>query len=151
MRADHRLAVVVDTNVWISAALSRVGAPALVVRHVLAHGVPVFSEQTFAELQTRVWKAKFDRYLSMEVRERLLHDLNAAARWIDVPPAIAAVTHCRDKDDDPFIHAALAAGAPWLVTGDQDLLIVPPIAGLQIITPAAALALPAFGGSSPVT
>lgn len=145
MKADH-LAVVVDTNVWISAALSRSGAPALVVRHVLAHGLPVFSEQTFAELQTRLWKPKFDRYLSMDARKNLLHDLNAAAFWVDVPAAIAAVAHCRDGDDDSFIHAALAAGAPWLVTGDQDLLTVPPLEGLRITSPAAALALSAFGG-----
>jgi uncharacterized protein len=151
MKADHRLAVVVDTNVWISAALSRSGSPSLVVRQVLAHGVPVFTDQTFNELQTRLWRPKFDRYLSIEIRQRLLHDLNAAALWIDVPPATAAVAHCRDKDDDAFIHAALAAGAPWLVTGDQNLLTVPPIEGLQIITPAAALALPAFGRSSAAT
>jgi putative PIN family toxin of toxin-antitoxin system len=145
MRADHRVAVVVDTNVWISAALSRRGAPALVVQYVLAHGLPVFSERTFSELQARLWKPKFDRYLNMDVRERLLHDLNAAAHWVDVPAAIGAVAHCRDADDDHFIHAALAAGASWLIAGDQDLLDVPPIEGLQIITPAAALALPAFG------
>ncbi len=146
MKADRRIAVVVDTNVWISAALSRTGAPALVVRHVLAHGVPVFSQQTFAELETRLWKPKFDRYLSMEVRQRLLHDMNAAALWVDVPAAIADLPHCRDRSEDPFIHAALAAGAPWLVSGDQDLLSVPPLPGLRIITPAAAIVLPAFGG-----
>jgi uncharacterized protein len=87
----------------------------------------------------------------MDVRRRLLHDLNAAAHWVEVPAAMAAVAHCRDQDDDHFIHAALAAGALWLVTDDQDLLNVPPLDALQIITPAAALALPAFGGSNPAT
>jgi putative PIN family toxin of toxin-antitoxin system len=51
--------VVIDTNVWLSAALSANGAPARVVRRVLAHGIPVFSEATFAELNTRIWKPKF--------------------------------------------------------------------------------------------
>lgn len=149
MKAEHRLLAVIDTNVWISAALSPAGALAQLVRHVLAHGVPVFSDGTFAELQTRLWKPKFDRYLDMDLRRRLLHDLNAAALWIEVPPAVAAVAHCRDVDDDRVIHAALAAGAPWLVTGDQDLLCVPPMPGLCILTPAAALAAvepPTSGG-----
>ena len=146
MKAEHRLAAVIDTNVWISAALSHAGAPARVVRHLLAHGVPVFSEDTFAELQTRLWKPKFDRYLSMDVRQRLLHDLNAVALWVEVPAAIAAVPHCRDTDDDRFIHAALAARVPWLVTGDQDLLCVPPLPGLRIVAPATAVGLAAFGG-----
>ncbi len=52
--------VVIDTNVWLSAALSLTGAPAQVVRRVLASGVPVFSDATFAELQARIGKPKFD-------------------------------------------------------------------------------------------
>lgn len=138
------LRVVVDTNVWISAALSASGSPAQVVRHVLANGMPVFTRSTFDELQTRLWKPKFDRYLSMELRKSILHDLNAAAVWADVPAAIAAVAYSRDKDDDKFIHAALAASAPWLVTGDQDLLCLEPMPLPRILTPADALRTPGF-------
>jgi putative PIN family toxin of toxin-antitoxin system len=133
------LRVVVDTNVWISAALSNSGSPAQVVRHVLAQGLPVFTRSTFDELQTRLWKPKFDRYLSMELRKSILHDLNAAAMWVDVPAAIAAVAYSRDKDDDKFIHAALASQSPWLITGDQDLLCLEPLPDLHILAPADAL------------
>jgi len=133
------LAVVIDTNVWISAALSPVSTPARLVKRVLAQGVPVFSAQTFAELESRLWKPKFDPYLSLEVRRALLQDLSGAAQWVEVPSDIAAQTWSRDADDDKFIHAALAAHAPWLVTGDRDLLDVPPIHGLQIGSPADAL------------
>ena len=145
-----KLLAVVDTNVWISAALSKSGSPAQLVRYVLANGVPVLTRSTFDELQTRLWKPKFDRYLSMDQRKSILHDLSAAAMWVDVPTAIAAVASSRDQDDDKFIHAALAAQAPWLVTGDQDLLTVAAQPGLQILTPAAALGLAAFGGSAGV-
>ena len=134
-----KLLVVVDTNVWISAALSKIGSPAQLVRHVLAHGMPVFTPSTFDELQTRLWKPKFDRYLSMDQRKRILHDLKATAMWVDVPTGIAAVAHSRDPDDDKFIHAALAANVPWLVTGDQDLLSLQPLPNLRILTPADAL------------
>ena len=142
-----KLCVVVDSNVWISAALSKSGAPAQLIRYVLAHGIPVFTPSTFDELQTRLWRPKFDRYLSMELRKSILHDLNAAAMWVDVPAAVAAVSHSRDKDDDKFIHAALAAQASWLVTGDQDLLCVEPLPNLHILTPADALGRVAFGGT----
>lgn len=131
--------LVVDTNVWISAALSKTGSPAQVVRHVLAHGLPVFTHSTFEELQTRLWKPKFDRYISMDLRKRILHDIKAAALWVDVPTDIAAVAHSRDPEDDKFVHAALAANAPWLVTGDQDLLSMKPLPSLQILTPADAV------------
>ncbi len=127
MRAEHRPTVVIETNVWVNAALSPTGAPAQPIRVVMAHARPVLTTVTFAELQTRLWKPKFDRYLSMEVRERLLHDLSALAVWVEVPPALAAQAWCRDPDDDAFIHAALAVQAPCLVTGDQDLLVLPPL------------------------
>ena len=145
-----KLLAVVDTNVWISAALSKSGSPAQLVRYVLANGVPVLTRSTFDELQTRLWKPKFDRYLSMDQRKSILHDLSAAAMWVDVPTAITAIAYSRDQDDDKFIHAALAAQAPWLVTGDQDLLTVAPQPGLQILTPAAALTFAAFGGAAGV-
>ena len=144
MKADHRLRVVIDTNVWISAMLSARGTPARLVRQVLANGAAVFTQATFEELESRIWKPKFDPYLSIEARRLLLHDVNAAAQWVDVPPDIAAGAWSRDVDDDAFVRAALAANAPWLVTGDNDLLSVPPMDGLRILTPAAALALPDF-------
>ena len=141
--------IVVDTNVWISAALSRDGAPGQLSRRVLAEYTPVFSEATFAELETRLWRPKFDRYLGMEVRQRILHDLSAVAFWTAIPPGLAAKHWSRDPDDDHFIRAALAAQALLLVSGDADLLDVPAIDGLDILTPAQALARIDGGQAAP--
>ena len=135
-----RRRVVVDTNVWISASLTANGAPAQLARRVPAECMPVLSEATFAELEARLWRPKFDRYLGMELRQRILHDLDAAAFWVAILPGLAAQRWCRDPDDDHFIRAALAAQAPLLVSGDADLLEVPAIEGLRILTPPQALA-----------
>ncbi|WP_269531783.1 putative toxin-antitoxin system toxin component, PIN family [Chitinimonas sp. BJYL2] len=126
---------VIDTNVLISAALSANTPPAQVVRWFVANGTIVFSADTFAEFETRIWRPKFDRYLSMETRKALLHDFGAIADWVDLSafPAITAQTHSRDVDDDKFIHTALAAGADYLVSGDADLLTLAPITGLEIV------------------
>ena len=142
-----RRRVVVDTNVWISASLTANGAPAQLARRVLAECMPVLSEATFAELETRLWRPKFDRYLGMELRQRILHDLDAAAFRVAILPGLAAQRWCRDPDDDHFIRAALAAQAPLLVSGDADLLEVPAIEGLRILTPTQALA--AIEGETP--
>lgn len=146
MRADLTLPdtysrVVVDTNVLLSAALSPKGAPAQLVDRLLIQAQIVFSEQTFAELKTRLWKPKFDRYITMECRQSLLHDFNAIAHWVNVRERIAAVAYSRDPTDDAFIHAALAADARRLVTGDDDLLSLDPIKNLdlRILTPRQAL------------
>ena len=116
--------VVVDTNVWISGMLTRAGAPAQWVRKVLQHGRPVFSAPTFAELEDRLWRPKFDRYVSMELRRALLGDLQSVAHWVDLPVTLSQRKFSRDSADDKFIHAALAAEARWLVSGDQDLLVL---------------------------
>lgn len=141
--------VVVDTNVWISAALSVTGAPAQVLQKVLADGMPVFSDAMFQELESRLWKPKFDRYLSMELRRAILRDAKALAAWVAPQAGITSKAYSRDPDDDKFIHAAIAASAPWLVSGDQDLLALAssfelPGSTLRIVSPVAALTSPGF-------
>lgn len=116
--------IVIDTNVIISAALSPDGVPAKLLAKVLTDHQLVFTSATFAELESRLWKPKFDRYINLEERKAVLHDMSAAAIWVDVPQEIADARYCRDADDDMFIHAAIAAKATLLITGDQDLLVL---------------------------
>lgn len=139
--------VVIDTNVWISGLLTKVGYPAQLTRQVIQRGQPVFSVDTFAELKQRLWRPKFDRYVAMEQRKALLVDIESVALWVDVSPTIAAKTFCRDATDDKFIHTALAAESAWLVTGDKDLLVLSASVlpfGVSILSPADALRLPEF-------
>ena len=137
MRADR---AVIDTNVLISAAMSSASPPARCVRHVLLHGRLLFSDATFAELHTCLWRPKFDRYLSIEDRKSLLHDFGAAGVWVDVPAAMAARPFSRDPDDDKFVHLALAGHATLLVSGDLDLLDLGPVEGIEVLSPGMACA-----------
>lgn len=98
------LKLVIDTNLLISAALFAQGGPAKRVLCALARHRWVFSQATFDELRTRIDRSNFDRYISLDDRERLLRDFNARAFWVDVgEPAV----YCRDRDEDHFIEAAL--------------------------------------------
>lgn len=54
-------------------------------------------------------------------------------------PALRQQTFSRDPDDDAIIHAALASQARWLVTGDDDLLVLAGTLPFAIIKPAQAL------------
>lgn len=127
---------VIDTNVLISAALLRGSLPAARVGRVLRSCRIVFSSATFAELETRIWRPKFRRDITLENRELVLHDLAAAAEWVE--PARVA-TNSGDADDDKFVHAALAARARWLVAADSDLLTLGQVEDVVILTPAQAL------------
>jgi uncharacterized protein len=130
---------VLDTNVLISAALIKGSVPATLLTHILVSHRLVFSADTFAELETRIWKPKFDRYITLEDRRLLLADLGGAADWMVVDPVHAARAYSRDRDDDKFVHLALTAGAPWLVSGDADLLSLQQIDTTRVLTPAEAL------------
>jgi putative PIN family toxin of toxin-antitoxin system len=139
--------VVIDTNVWISGMLTKVGTPAQLIRHMVRFGQPVFTLDTFAELKQRLWLPKFDRYVSIDDRRRLLHEIDTAALWFDISPQIATQSFCRDADDDKFIHAVLASNADWLVTGDKDLLVLSETlqaSGVRIVSPSDAMQLPEF-------
>ena len=125
------LKLVIDTNILINDAMSAQGAPAKLVRLALAQHRLVFSQATLSELRTRIYRPKFDRYISLESRESLLHDFNASALWVDVgEPAV----YCQDRDDDHFIELALKAQAHYLVSGDKDLPEAPLLAGLRIVS-----------------
>ncbi|WP_090141435.1 putative toxin-antitoxin system toxin component, PIN family [Limnohabitans sp. DM1] len=122
---------VIDTNLLISAALSSQGAPAKLAQWALAQHRLVFAQVTFDELRMRLYRPKFDRYISLENREPLLHDFNACAIWVEVgDPAV----YGRDRDDDHFIEAALKAQAHFLVSGDKDLLQAPEVPGLRVVS-----------------
>ena len=139
MVSSNPLKVVVDTNVWISGLLSRTGPPALLTRKVVQGGQAVFTAETFAELKERLWRPKFDRYVTIEQRKKLLSDIESSALWVEVPSTMATTTYCRDAADDMFIHAALTAQTTWLVSGDDDLLCLHPLGTLQILSPRDAL------------
>ena len=140
----EKLRVAIDTNVWISGQLTIAGVAAELTRLVIQHGLPVFSDQTFDELKTRLWRPKFDRYLSVDRRNMMLQEVHVSGFWVDVPPDIADLSFCRDASDDKFIQLALSADASLLVTGDQDLLVLAEelrAQGLLILTPNEALTL----------
>ena len=97
--------IVIETNVIISAALSPDGVPAKLLAKALTHHQLVITSATFAELESRLWKPRFDRYFYREERKAVLHDISAAAIWVEVPQDVADARYCRDADDDMFIHS----------------------------------------------
>lgn len=131
MKSDR---FVLDTNVLISAALSTDSPPAQVTLWVIGHGRLIFSEPTFEEFRSRLWRPKFDRYLSIERRNQILHDFSAIAEWVETGDVVMP-ERSRDPDDDMFIATAIAGAARWLVSGDKDLLDMKPPEDMAILSP----------------
>ena len=134
MRAER---VVVDTNVLISAALRPVGTPRAVVNTIrAARGVLLFSNETLQELHGRLFRPKFDRYVSRAVRSVFLVQLMGVSERASIT---GAKLGCGDPQDDKFLETAMVGEADCLITGDRHLLEMTPFRGISILTPAAFL------------
>jgi len=130
MRVDR---AVVDTNVLISAALRSTGPPRRVVDTIRINNTSLlFSDETFIELQTRIQRPKFDRYVGTSLRDEYLLQLLVVSEWVSITRSRLG---CRDPDDDKLLETAIMGEADCLVTGDHDLLDMSPFQGIPILTP----------------
>jgi len=89
--------VVIDTNVLISSALSTKGVPATCVRYFILHSKIIFSDETFEEFYSRLWRPKFDRYISREKQKSILLDFSIIEEWVEIDevlvPTVSVVIH----------------------------------------------------------
>lgn len=135
--------VVFDTNVLISAALLDDSPAARARDHAIRHARLVATEATLREFADKILLPKFDAYVSREARQTLAQSFQGVVELVQVVQIIKA---CRDPRDDKFLEAAVNGQAEASVTGDKDLLVLNPFAGILVLTPAEYLARVARGG-----
>jgi putative PIN family toxin of toxin-antitoxin system len=124
---------VIDTNVFVSAAVFSHSVPRQAVSKALRGGLLLFSEYTMDELKEVLFRSKFDRYVSREARALFLAQLGSVAEFV---PIIQLVRECRDPQDDKFLEIALNGRADVIVTGDADLLGMHRWRDVEILSPA---------------
>jgi putative PIN family toxin of toxin-antitoxin system len=124
--------VVVDTNVFISAALKEKTPPETAVHLAAASHLLLKSTVTERELFVTIDRPRLAPLIPPDFLD-WLHELMAAAELVEITERIAA---CRDPKDDKFLELAVNGHADVLITGDSDLLALNPFRGFPIITPA---------------
>ena len=122
--------VVFDTNTLISALLSPGSVPFRALERARTN--LLFSVATMEELFRVVQRSKFDRYTTLDIRLRFVEALYREAIWVDITQQMAA---CRDPRDNKFLEVAVNGGASCIVTGDDDLLVLHPFRGIDILSP----------------
>ena len=123
---------VVDTNVFVSAAVFSLSVPRRAVKKALRDGVLLFSECTMDELKEVLFRSKFDRYVSPQERALFLGQLGAVGEFI---PIVQVIRECRDPKDDKFLEIALNGRADVIITGDADLLELHPWREVAVLSP----------------
>jgi putative PIN family toxin of toxin-antitoxin system len=123
---------VADTNVLVSRFVFQSSVPAQAVRNATTTGELLVSVETLEELESVLFRPKFDRYLTVSERLAFFDNLRLKSEFIE---SVAPVIACRDPKDDKFLALALTGHADFILTGDQDLLILHPFRGIDILTP----------------
>jgi putative PIN family toxin of toxin-antitoxin system len=115
--------VVLDTNLVVSALVFAQGRLA-VLRRAWQSGycVPLVSKATTAELIRVLAYPKFK--LDDDEQQELLADYLPWCATVRIPNPLPVIPDCRDPFDLPFLQLAVAGKADYLVSGDQDLLIL---------------------------
>ncbi len=132
--------VVVDTGVLISALIQPRGTIGEVLR-ALRDGrfTVVYSTAMMVEIIEVLGRPKIRLKYHVQPEEiTALINLMRLRGELVIPQQV--VTACRDPKDNKFLEAALAGEASYLTTGDEDLLILHPFEGVEILRPAEFLA-----------
>jgi putative PIN family toxin of toxin-antitoxin system len=124
--------VVVDTNVFISAALKEQSLPGMATHIVAKSGLLLKSTITERELFVTLARPRLASLIPPRFRD-WLSELLAAAELVAITERITA---CRDPKDDKFLELAVNGHADLIVSGDTDLLALNPFRGIPIVTPA---------------
>lgn len=135
-----KLKVVIDTNLLISAIIIPQTNPDKVIQ---AWEKDIFillvSQQLMSEFEDVISRKKFLNYHAVfkERGEELIASLKAAAEPVDPLPVKKLPVHSRDSKDDYLLATAFGGGADYLVTGDEDLLVLntnPGLGKLKIVS-----------------
>jgi putative PIN family toxin of toxin-antitoxin system len=125
--------VVVDTNVFLSAALKEKSLPGMAAQIVAESGVLLKSTITERELFVTLDRPRLAPLIPPRFRD-WLSELLAAAELVTITDRITA---CRDPKDDKFLELAVNGRADLIISGDADLLALNPFREIPIVTPAA--------------
>lgn len=123
--------VLLDTSSLMAACLYPNREPASILQQTCERYQLVASIETLAELSAVISRDKFDRWQPLEVRKAWFE--NYLLR-VKIWTVAEQVVDCRDPKDNKFLSLALAANATVIVSSDNDLLVLHPYRGIDVLT-----------------
>jgi len=136
--------IVIDTNLWISFLLSK---KFNFIDRLLDNGKVelIFCNELLAELVEVASRPKLRKFFTSEDWELIFEIIDSYAIYVSV---VSSVTICRDAKDNFLLSLAKDSKADYLLTGDNDLLVLKSFGGTQIITIRDFQTITALGGFS---
>jgi uncharacterized protein len=122
--------IILDTNLWISFLISK-DFSKLDEIIFSKKSILIFSQELLEEFLEVVKRPKFRRYFAQTDIEELLETIDEYGEFIVVKSRIEI---CRDAKDNFLLSLAVDGKADFLLTGDQDLLMIEKIGNTNIKT-----------------
>ncbi len=122
--------IIIDTNLWISFLITNDFNK---LDHFLNSDkyLVVFSDELFDEFLEVVHREKFARYFNDLNIKILVEIINEKALFVKV---FSIVNVCRDVKDNFLLSLAIDGEVDYLITGDNDLLILKHYQKTSILT-----------------
>ncbi|MCR1795918.1 putative toxin-antitoxin system toxin component, PIN family [Leptospira sp. id769339] len=137
--------VLLDTNVYISAILFG-GKPRLILEELISGKVIGYiSDSILKEVELTLKKPKFkltEEFISVILSE--IEQITEKTTNI----SLSDYSGLRDRDDYHILESSLSAKVDYLITGDQDLLVLGNLKSLKIVSPEQYLNIDSEGASS---
>ena len=121
---------VIDTNLWISFLLGKKVADLLTL--IQSGRIEVVTDaRQIAEIEDVLSRPKIKKLIGPQRLAIMLRFIHRKAMLVAPKRRIKA---CRDPNDDYLLEIAVEAKAPFLVSGDDDLLALDPFRSVRIVS-----------------
>lgn len=122
--------IIIDTNLWIHFLITK---QYVFLDDLLENGKVrlVFSHELLVEFLEVVKRPKLKKYFTEDDLNQMLELIN---HYADIISVTSDVKVCRDENDNFLLSLALDSKADYLITGDNDLLVIDHFENTRIIT-----------------
>jgi len=126
------LKAVVDTNLFVRGLLK--GSTVLPLIKALKNNQfqPIISPALIAELIDVLSRDRLRQYFAPEDLKELLDLIDIQGRIVETTETIQ---ECRDPKDNIVLECAVAGEADYIITADEDLLVLNPFREIKIVSP----------------
>jgi len=123
IRNKRNLSVVVDTNVFVSGLIVEKGLPHQLIK-LLEEDlfILIISEKMRDELEEVLHRVKFSAFLTEEKLYKFFRMIDIVSTTVSQHAIISIKV--RDPKDQEILATALGGKADYLVTGDEDLIVL---------------------------
>jgi len=123
------LKIIIDTNIWISFLI---GKSLKGLHHFLNDNrfQIITSDEQISELIEVLSRPKFKKYFSKEHIIDFLKLIEEKSQFIRL---ISKIDLCRDAKDNYLLSLAVDSKSDYLITGDDDLIVLKEINDTQIL------------------